>query len=131
MWPPPKDPLYVAQPDQYRSELYDRLASPFYPIAFIILTYMFLGPPQTTRQSRALALVALGGAVLALRMTGFFSVVVGVHVPYMLAVQFIALSAAIAIGLWQISRGRAIENSVALIKATNAISDRIARATAG
>ena len=45
MWPKPDDPLYIAQPDQYRSELYDRLASPLYPLAFAILTFMFLGPP--------------------------------------------------------------------------------------
>jgi lipopolysaccharide export system permease protein len=131
MWPRPKDPLYAAQPEQYRSELYDRLASPFYPIAFIILTYMFLGPPQTTRQNRTLAAVGLGGAVLVLRMIGFFSVVVGVHVPVVLSIQFIVLIAATAIGVWQISRGRAVEPSTVLTKATNAISDRVARATTG
>ena len=62
MWPRPNDTLYVTQPDQYRSELYDRLATPLYPLAFVILTYMFLGPPQTTRQSRTLAMLGLIGA---------------------------------------------------------------------
>ena len=55
MWPAPDDPLYVAQPGEYRSELHDRFATPLYPLAFVILAYTFLGPPQTTRQSRALA----------------------------------------------------------------------------
>ena len=51
------DPLYATQHDEYRSELFDRLATPLYPPALIILTFMFLGPPQTTRQSRTLALL--------------------------------------------------------------------------
>ena len=54
LWPAPDDPLYVAQPGEYRSELHDRFATPLYPLAFVILAYTFLGPPQTTRQSRAL-----------------------------------------------------------------------------
>jgi lipopolysaccharide export system permease protein len=58
MWPRADDALYEAQPDQYRSELNDRLATPLYPLAFIIVAYAFLGPPQTTRQSRALAVWA-------------------------------------------------------------------------
>ena len=81
LWPKPDDALYVAQPDQYRSELYDRLATPLYPLAFIILACAFLGPPQTTRQSRTLASLAMIGAVALLRLLGFVSVVVGVRMP--------------------------------------------------
>ena len=81
LWPRPDDALYVAQPDQYRSEISDRLAAPLYPLTFIILACAFLGPPQTTRQSRTLAMLGMIGAVAALRLTGFISVVVGVRVP--------------------------------------------------
>ncbi len=130
IWPRRDDALYASQPDQYRSELYDRLASPLYPLAFIILTYVFLGPPQTTRQSRALALVGLISSATALRLTGFFSVVMGVKVPGFLAVQFIALFAAIAVGLWQISRGRTVEHAPMVTKFTHAIADRVAQALA-
>ena len=63
LWPRPDDVLYLSQPDQYRSELSDRLATPLYPLAFIIVAFTFLGPPQTTRQSRTLALLAMIGVV--------------------------------------------------------------------
>jgi lipopolysaccharide export system permease protein len=130
IWPQPDDTLYATQPEQYRSELYDRLATPLYPLAFAILTYMFLGPPQTTRQSRTLALLGLISSALALRLVGFASVIVGVRYPSILSVQFIALAGAMIVGLTQISRGKTIEHGVLATKIANAVSERLARATA-
>jgi lipopolysaccharide export system permease protein len=130
LWPRPDDALYLAQPDQYRSELHDRLATPLYPLAFVILAYAFLGPPQTTRQSRTLALLGMIGAVALLRLTGFVSVIVGVRVPSVLAVQYVALFGAIAAGLWQISRGQALEPAAAVSRLATAISERFTQATA-
>ena len=127
LWPRTNDPLYVAQPDQFRSELNDRLAAPLYPLAFAILAYMFLGPPQTTRQSRTLALLGLIGAVSLLRLVGFVSVIVGVRVPGLLPVQYVALFGALVAGSWQISRGHALEPSVRVAKIATAIGERIAR----
>jgi lipopolysaccharide export system permease protein len=129
LWPRPDDALYVSQPDQYRSELHDRLATPLYPVAFVILAYTFLGPPQTTRQSRTLALLGMIGVVALLRLTGFVSVIVGVRAPGVLAVQYVALFGAMATGLWQISRGQAVEPAAAVTRFATAISERIARAT--
>ncbi len=128
LWPQPNDALYAAQPDQYRSELHDRLTAPLYPLAFVILAFAFLGPPQTTRQSRTLALLGMIGTVTLLRLAGFVSVIVGVRVPSFLAVQYVALFGSIAAGLWQISRGRAVEPAAAMSKFATAISDRLARA---
>jgi lipopolysaccharide export system permease protein len=127
LWPAPDDPIYKAQPDQYRSELHDRLATPVYPFAFIILAYAFLGPPQTTRQSRTLALLGMIGVVALLRLTGFVSVIVGVRVPGILVVQYVALFGAMAAGVWQISRGRAIEPATAVSRLASAITERLAR----
>jgi lipopolysaccharide export system permease protein len=123
------DALYLAQPDQYRSELCDRLATPLYPLTFIILAFAFLGPPQTTRQSRTLALLAMIGAVSLLRLVGFVSVIVGVRVPGVLAVQFVALIGSMIAGIWQISRGQAIEPALIVSRIATAIGDRVARAT--
>lgn len=128
MWPNPDDALYIAQPDQYRSELYDRLASPLYPLAFAILTFMFLGPPQTTRQSRSLALVGLVVSASALRLIGFVSAIVGVRVPVVLSLQFVALTGAILFGLWRIAGGKTVEHGTLTLRIVSAISDRIARA---
>ena len=130
MWPQPNDALYAAQPDQYRSEMYDRLATPLYPLAFAILTYMFLGPPQTTRQSRTLALLGLIGVATGLRLVGFVSVIVGVRVPAMLSLQFIALGVAIVGGLIQVGRGKTIEHAAVTTRIATAITERIVRATA-
>jgi lipopolysaccharide export system permease protein len=130
IWPQPDDTLYAAQPDQYRSELFDRLATPFYPLAFAILTYVFLGPPQTTRQSRTLALLGLVSAALTLRLIGFASVIVGVRYPSILAVQFIALAGTIIVGLAQISRGKTIEHGALATRLVNAVTERFARAAA-
>ena len=130
MWPRPDDSLYAAQPDQYRSELFDRLATPLYPLAFAILTFMFLGPPQTTRQSRTLALLGLISAATVLRLLGFVSVIVGVRVPAVLALQFVVLVGAIIGGLVQISRGKTIEHAAFATRIITAITERMARATA-
>jgi len=129
LWPRLDDVLYLSQPDQYRSELSDRLATPLYPLAFIIVAFTFLGPPQTTRQSRTLALLAMIGVVSLLRLIGFVSVIVGVRVPGVLSIQFIALVGAMVAGIWQISRGQAIEPAVAVSKIATAIGERFARAT--
>jgi lipopolysaccharide export system permease protein len=104
------------------------LATPLYPFAFVILAYAFLGPPQTTRQSRTLALLAMIGAVSLLRLVGFLSVIVGVRVPSVLALQYVALFGSIGAGLWQISRGRAVEPAAAVSRLATAIGERLARA---
>jgi lipopolysaccharide export system permease protein len=130
MWPPANDALYLTQAGEYRSELHDRFATPLYPLAFVILAYAFLGPPQTTRQSRTLALLGLIGTVSLLRLIGFLSVIVGVHVPNIIAVQYVALIGSIAAGLWQISRGQAIEPAAAVSRLATVVTERLAKATA-
>jgi len=130
MWPRPDDTQFVAQPSEYRSELHDRFATPLYPLAFVILAYAFLGPPQTTRQSRTLALLGLIGVVALLRLVGFLSVIIGAHVPGVLAVQYVALVGSIVAGSWQISRGQAIQPAAAVSKIATVITERFAKATA-
>ena len=121
---------YLAQPDQHRSELSDRLASPLYPLAFIIVAFAFLGPPQTTRQSRTLAFLSVITAVSLLRLIGFLSVIIGAHVPSVLAAQYVALLSAMLAGIWQISRGKAVEPGAVVSKIATVIGERIARAYA-
>ena len=130
LWPPTDDPASATQKDQYRSELADRLAGPLYPLTFVVLAYIFLGPPQTTRQSRTLAMFGLVGAVALLRLVGFISVILGVRVPSFLALQYIMLVGAMAVGLWQTSRGKAIEPAGVISKIASVIGERVARATA-
>jgi len=130
IWPPANDALFVAQPGEYRSELHDRIATPLYPIAFVMLAYAFLGPPQTTRQSRTLSLLSLTGAVALLRLVGFLSVIIGARAPAALAAQYVALIGSIVVGAWLISRGQAIEPAAVVSKIANLIGERVAKATA-
>lgn len=115
-------PADAQQRSDYRAEVHDRLVSPLYPFAFAILAYMFLGPPQTTRQSRALALVGMIGAITVVRLAGFLSVIIGVHYPPMLAVQYVVLVVAMAVALWQISRGTAVEPAPIMTRLAAAVS---------
>jgi lipopolysaccharide export system permease protein len=130
LWPRRDDPVYVAQFRQYRAELSDRLAAPLYPLTFMIVTFALLGPPQTTRQSRTLAILGVIGAVSLLRLIGFLSIILGVHVPAVLALQFVALAGAMSAGILQISRGRALEPAAVVSKIATAIGERVARAYA-
>jgi lipopolysaccharide export system permease protein len=116
--PPPKP----EQEGEYRAEMHDRLASPLYPVVFAVIAYMFLGPPQTTRQSRALALVGMVGALTIVRLAGFLSTIIGAHTPAVLAVQYVVLAGALAAGLWQISRGTAVEPAPVMSKLATAIA---------
>ena len=91
---------------------------------------LFRSPPQTTRQSRALAGLGMMGAIALLRLLGFVSIIVGVRVPSILAVQYIALFGAIIAGLLQISRGRAVEPAAAISRLATAVTERVSRAMA-
>jgi lipopolysaccharide export system permease protein len=109
LFPDPKDQFYIEQPDQFRAELHDRLIAPFYPIAFVVIAYAYLGAPRTTRQSRTLSMVAAIGGVALLRLIGFVSTVFGAAVPWMLALQYLAMATAIGVGLYVIRRGLILE----------------------
>jgi lipopolysaccharide export system permease protein len=125
--PPPDDPLYKAQPGQFSAELHDRLMAPFYPIAFVVIAYAYLGAPRTTRQSRAMSLLGAVAWVGALRLVGFASTVFGTQVPAMLFVQYIAVALTVGVGLLVISRGVVLEPPAFLTNAINAVTERIAR----
>jgi lipopolysaccharide export system permease protein len=119
------DTLAASQPGQFRAELHDRLIAPFYPLAFVLLTYAYLGAPRTTRQSRSLSVLGAIGAVASLRVVGFASIVFGVHMPLFIAAQYIALIVAIGFGVWAIGRGIIIEPPAFITNAVTALMERI------
>jgi lipopolysaccharide export system permease protein len=124
---PGADPLYKEQPGQFRAELFDRLIAPFYPLAFLVIAFAYLGAPRTNRQSRALSLAAAIGGVALLRLIGFVSTVFGVNFPWMVWLQFVALAAAFALGLTIIRRGIIIEPPAFVSEWLSAITERISR----
>ena len=107
--PDPKDQYFIEQPGQFRAELHERLMAPFYPIAFVVIAFAYLGAPRTTRQSRTMSMFGAIGGVATLRLIGFASSVFGATVPWMLSLQYIATAFALASGIWVIRRGVILE----------------------
>jgi lipopolysaccharide export system permease protein len=62
-FPSPGDPEFKRQPGHFRAELHERLTSPLYPFAFVLIALAFVGHAQSTRQNRVEALVI--GIVIA------------------------------------------------------------------
>ena len=127
LFPDPKDPLYTEQPGQYRSEFHNRLVAPLYPIAFVVITFAYLGSPRTTRQSRTLSMLGAIGAVSLVRLIGFASTVFGATVPWMLPVQYVAVAIAVGFGLFVISRGVILEPPAFISNWIAAITERVSR----
>ena len=127
LFPDPKDQLYIEQPDQFRAELHDRLMAPFYPLAFVVIAYAYLGAPRTTRQSRTLSILGAIGGVGLLRLIGFASTVFGAAVPWMLALQYLALAAAFGSGIYVIRRGLILEPPAFVTDWLAALTERLSR----
>jgi lipopolysaccharide export system permease protein len=125
--PIPGDPLFADQPGQVRAEFHDRLTAPLYPLAFVFVTYAYLGAPRTTRQGRTTSLLGAIGAISALRGIGFAGMIGGVHTPILLVLPYIALIAACVLGYLSISRAIIIEPPVFISEAIGKLVERISR----
>jgi lipopolysaccharide export system permease protein len=127
LFPDPKDPLYREQPTQFRAELHDRLMAPFYPLAFVVIAFAYLGAPRTTRQSRTMSMLGAVGGVGVLRLLGFVSTVTGATVPAMLALQYVAMAVAFGFGVLVIRRGLIIEPPAFINRIATLVAERAAR----
>jgi lipopolysaccharide export system permease protein len=127
VFPDPKDQFYIEQPGQFRAELHDRLIAPAYPLVFVVIAFTYLGAPRTTRQSRTLSMVGAIGGVGLLRLIGFASTVFGATIPWMLAMQYVAIIVASAFGLIIIRRGVILEPPPFLTNWLAALGERITR----
>jgi lipopolysaccharide export system permease protein len=119
------DASFVDQPDQIRAELHDRITAPLYPLAFVVMTYAYLGAPRTTRQSRTMSLLGAISVVAALRGLGFVGMIAGVRTPIILLLPYLALLAAFVVGYFTISRGVIIEPPAFIANAITALIERI------
>lgn len=127
LFPDPKDQFYIEQPDQFRAELHDRLVAPLYPLAFVVIAYAYLGAPRTTRQSRTLSMLGAIGGVALLRLIGFASTVFGAAVPWLLALQYLALAVAFGLGFYVIRRGLILEPPAFITDWLAALTERLSR----
>lgn len=125
--PNPKDPVFAKDPGQFPAEMYDRLAAPLYPLAFMVIAYAYLGAPRTTRQSRNLSLISAVGVATLARFCGFASMVFGIKFPPALAIQYVALLAVFGFGLNAISRGTIIEPPAFIANTIAMVTERLTR----
>jgi lipopolysaccharide export system permease protein len=125
--PNPRDASYTKDPGQFAAELNDRLAAPLYPLAFMVITYAYLGAPRTTRQSRGMSLAFAITGVALVRFAGFASTVFGVKFPPALALQYVALFTALGLGLSAISRGAIIEPPAFITNTVAMLTERLSR----
>jgi lipopolysaccharide export system permease protein len=127
LFPDPKDPFYIEQPGQFRAELHDRLIAPFYPLAFVVIAFAYLGAPRTTRQSRTLSMVGAISGVGLVRLVGFASTVFGATMPWMLSLQYVALATAFVFGFFVIRRGLILEPPAFISTVIAALTERISQ----
>jgi lipopolysaccharide export system permease protein len=125
--PNPKDPVFQREPGQFQAELHDRIMTPLYPLAFVVIAYVYLGAPRTTRQSRGIAMLSTVVSVMIVRFAGFASIVVGAYAPMALTVQYIIVGLVFCFGFAAISRGLVIEPPVWMTNAIADITGRLSR----
>jgi lipopolysaccharide export system permease protein len=125
--PEATDTPFADQPNQIRAEFHDRITAPLYPLAFVVLSYAYLGAPRTTRQGRTLSLLGAAGVVAALRGLGFVGMIAGVHTPLALVLPYIGLAVSFALGYWAISRGVIIEPPAVVTDFITFMAERLNR----
>lgn len=130
LYPPPDDPLFKEQPGNFSAELHNRITAPFYPLAFLVITFAYLGAPRTTRQSRAMSFVSAALAVSVLRGIGFFGTLAGAQRPLALLIPYLALAATFVLGFWAIARGIIIEPPAFITTSLTALADGLSRRSA-
>jgi lipopolysaccharide export system permease protein len=102
--PDKEDPLYKQAPHRFAAELHERLSTPIYALAFVLIAMAFLGHPQTTRQNRNQAAVAAFASAIGCRILGIASINAAAArpsaIPLMYAVPLSACVLAAAAMYW-------------------------------
>ena len=129
-FPPADDPLYKEQPGNFTAELHNRITAPLYPLAFLVITFAYLGAPRTTRQSRAMSFISAALAVSALRGIGFVGTILGAQRPFTLVIPYVAMALTFVLGTWAILRGLIIEPPAFITNTISALADGLSRRTA-
>jgi lipopolysaccharide export system permease protein len=127
IWPEPNDALYARLPNQFRTEMHERLLAPIYPFVFATLTFAFLGMPRTTRQSRNFSITGAIAAVFVIRVAGFALSIMTKGSLWFAALHYLLLAAAITVSVWITARHIVIEPPARLMELINALTASIVR----
>jgi lipopolysaccharide export system permease protein len=107
--PAADDPVLKLSPAQFRVEFHDRLFAPLYPLAFGVIAFSILGFPRTTRQSRAVSMVAVIAAVTGLRLAGFAGTAIAASMPAALAAIYALIVVSTGLGAFVVWRGTPLD----------------------
>ncbi len=107
--PDPDDRLLKTAAAQFRVEMHDRLAAPLYPFAFVVIAFLLLCIPRTTRQGGLISLLTVAAAAFGLRLFGFACTALGRSTPEALYAVYPAVVLTIGLGSLAIYRGRAFD----------------------
>lgn len=104
----PNEPYYRFQEGRFRAELHNRLSSPLYPVAFMLVAFAALGEARTTRQGRAVAIQAAILIVGATRIGAYAAWTASVRSPFAAALLYILPVAVIILATTMIFYGERI-----------------------
>lgn len=85
----PNEAYYKIQEGRFRAELHNRLSSPLYPFAFMLIAFAAIGEARTTRQGRALAIQSAIMIVGATRIAAYAAWTASVRSPFAAALLYI------------------------------------------
>jgi lipopolysaccharide export system permease protein len=125
LFPAPDNAALRTSEGQFRVELHERLLAPIYPLAFGVIAFAVLGFPRTTRQSRAMSVVAVITGVAGLRLGGFAVMAMAVNHPPVLIGLYAALAATFVLGGTIIWRGRTLDIDEKMQLATKSLASLI------
>ncbi|NVO14987.1 MAG: LPS export ABC transporter permease LptF [Rhodoplanes sp.] len=114
LFPDADDKLLKSAPNQFQVELHDRLVAPLYPLAFVVIAFVLLCTPRSTRQGRMMSTVLVIAGVFGLRIMGFACMAIGQSSPGALYLLYPALLGSIGLGLFAIYTGRGLEYETAV-----------------
>jgi lipopolysaccharide export system permease protein len=125
LFPAPDNAARRTSEGQFRVELHERLLAPIYPLAFGVIAFAVLGFPHTTRQSRAMSVVAVITGVAGLRLGGFAEMAMAVNHPPVIIGLYAAFAATFVLGGIMIWRGRALDLDEKMQLATKSLASLI------
>lgn len=100
LYAPGDSVLYKTQPGQFRAELHERFANPFYPLAFAMIVVAFVGQARSTRSSRMENLVVAFLVAAGARLGGLaINNLVALKAVYLIplyGLPFLAMGVALA-----------------------------------
>ena len=108
---------YKIQEGRFRAELHNRLSSPLYPFAFMLIAFAAIGEARTTRQGRALAIQSAVMIVGATRIAAYAAWTASVRSPFAAALLYILPIMAIVLATGFIFYGARIQPMLARLLA--------------